>query len=77
MHGVRLLAGTSSLLVMLYLCVTDVSRSCKHTSKELIGIPDRVRRTELVIKERLCDATFAYQQIMVDVHREVQDYSSR
>jgi hypothetical protein len=45
--------------------------------KELVGHPDRLRRTELVIKERRCDATFAYQQIMVDVRREVRDYTSR
>ena len=47
------------------------------STMELIGIPDCVRRTEVVIKEGLCDATFAYQQIMVDVQREVQDYTSR
>ncbi len=41
------------------------------------GQPDRLRRTLGVVKERRCDATFAYQQIMVDVHREVLDYTSR
>jgi hypothetical protein len=30
-----------------------------------------------VLKERRCDATFAYQQIAVDVYREVLDYTSR
>ena len=45
--------------------------------QELIGQPDRLRRTEWVSKERRCDATFAYQQIMVDVRREVRDSTSR
>ena len=49
----------------------------QHTSKELIGIPDRVRKTVVVKKDRQCDATFAYQQIMVDVRREVLHYTSR
>ncbi len=39
--------------------------------------PDRFRRNLGVTKERRCDATFAYQQIMIDVHREVLDYTSR
>jgi hypothetical protein len=30
-----------------------------------------------VLKERRCDATFAYQQIVGDVYREVLDYTSR
>ena len=45
--------------------------------KELVGVPDRLRRTVVVKKERRCDATFAYQQIMVDVRREVRHYTSR
>jgi len=46
-------------------------------SKELLGVPDRLRCTVVVKKERRCDATFAYQQIMVDVRREVLHYTSR
>ena len=49
----------------------------QHTLKELIGIPDRLRKTVVVKKDRRCDATFAYQQIMVDVRREVLHYTSR
>ena len=45
--------------------------------KELIGPPDRLRRSAFVNKERRCDATFAYQQIMVDVQRVVLHYTSR
>ncbi len=36
-----------------------------------------MRRTSDVVKDRRCDATFAYQQIMNDVFREVLDYTSR
>ena len=50
---------------------------CNVTNQELIGKPDRLRRTVVVHKERRCDATFAYQQIMNDVRREVLDYTSR
>ena len=77
MHGVRLLAGTLTFLTML----GDYRRYvyiCNVTNQELmIGKPDRLRRTVDVHKERRCDATFAYQQIMIDVRREVLDYTSR
>ncbi len=57
--------------------VTEPSRLLCRPLKELVGVPDRLRRTVLVNKERRCDATFAYQQIMVDVRREVLHYTSR
>lgn len=45
--------------------------------QELIGKPDRLRRSRGVQKDRRCDATFAFQQILGDVYREVLDYTSR
>ena len=47
------------------------------TWQELIGTPDRLRRSRGVHKDRRCDANFAYQQILGDVYREVLDYTSR
>ena len=45
--------------------------------QETTGTPDKVRHTTHVGKDRRCDPTFAYQQIMFDVSREVQVYTSR
>jgi hypothetical protein len=45
--------------------------------QELTGKPDRLRRSRGIFKERRCDATFAFQQILGDVYREVLDYTSR
>ena len=75
-HGVQLLAGTLSFLT-LFCYYRRYVYACNVTNQELIGKPDRLRRTEVVNKDRRCDATFAYQQIMVDVRREVLDYTSR
>jgi hypothetical protein len=47
------------------------------TCQELKGTPDRLRRSRGVHKDRRCDASFAYQQILGDVYREVLDYNSR
>jgi hypothetical protein len=45
--------------------------------QELIGKPDRLRRSRGIHKDRRCDATFAFQQILGDVYREVLDCTSR
>ena len=42
-----------------------------------MGPPDKVTRGTTVAKDKRCDATFAYQQIMHDVVRETLHYTSR
>jgi hypothetical protein len=50
---------------------------CVLAYSEISGTPDRVSRSRGLTKERRCDATFAYQQIMVDLYRIVLHYTSR
>ena len=45
--------------------------------QEMTGTSDKMRHTTLVGKDRRCDPTFAYQQIMFDVSRKIQHYTSR
>ena len=74
-YGVRFLAGAPYIFTCSLQLFSHVMQFIQL--KEVVGSPDRFRRTLGVTKERRCDATFAYQQIMVDVHREVLDYTSR
>jgi len=45
--------------------------------KETVGLADKNKNAHLVGKERRCDPTFAYQQVMYDVSREILHYTSR
>jgi hypothetical protein len=45
--------------------------------KETVGLADKMKNAQLVAKERRCDPTFAYQQVMYDVSREILHYTSR
>jgi len=45
--------------------------------KETVGLADKIKNAHLVVKERRCDPTFAYQQVMYDVSREILHYTSR
>ena len=45
--------------------------------KEITGRGDKVTHTHVVGKEKRCDSTFAYQQLMYDMSREIVHYTSR
>ena len=45
--------------------------------KEITGRGDKETHTHVVGKEKRCDSTFAYQQLMYDMSREIVHYTSR
>ena len=72
-----ILEGSYSVLFTLRhsLYVSYSSRS--FHSKEITGRGDKERHTHVVGKEKRCDSTFAYQQLMYDMSREIVHYTSR
>lgn len=74
----RILEGIIQLLFIACALCPGFKYACftAHV-QEITGIADRVTHSQLVSKDRRCDATFAYQQVMYDVSREILHYTSR